>query len=130
MPGLRWPWLDDLLGRDSSAVRHPGPGDRDARTRGQATGSIPPSLGLWRYGMHPRATELRIRSLERVFLPLGEALRLEMTDDDPDMDHTVHLQYYVVTDLGPWALWLSCARADMAECEAPLRELTLTSLEG
>jgi hypothetical protein len=74
--------------------------------------------------MHPQATEMRIRSLGRVYLQLGEALRLEMMNAGPDGDGTVHLQYYIATELGPWALWLSCARADVADCEASLRELT------
>jgi hypothetical protein len=77
----------------------------------------------WRYGMHPRATEMRIRSLGRVHLQLGEALRLEMTTDDPAGDGLVHLQYYIATELGPWALWTSCPQAEVADCEASLREL-------
>ena len=47
------------------------------------TESNAPTLSRWRYGMHPHASELRVRSLGRVYLQLGEALRLEMTSDDP-----------------------------------------------
>jgi len=86
--------------------------------------SLASPISRWRYGMHPRATEMRIRSLGRVYLQLGEALRLEMVNAGPDGDDLVHLQYYIATELGPWALWISCARADVAECEASLRELT------
>jgi hypothetical protein len=86
--------------------------------------SLAPPLSRWRYGMHPHATELRIRSLGRVYLQLGDALRLEMMNAGPDGEDIVHLQYYIATELGPWALWLSCARADVADCEASLRELT------
>ncbi|HET9519588.1 MAG TPA: hypothetical protein VFO73_00915 [Candidatus Limnocylindrales bacterium] len=82
----------------------------------------PPSR--WRYGMHPRAAEMRIRSLGRVDLPLGEALRLEMVDVGPGGGDIVHLQYYIATELGPWALWLSCPREDVADREASLLELT------
>ena len=82
------------------------------------------SISRWRYGMHPRATDMRIRSLGRVHLQLGEALRLEMMNDGPHGDDLVHMQYYVSTELGPWALWLSCPREDVADCEASLRELT------
>jgi hypothetical protein len=74
--------------------------------------------------MHPRATEMRIHSLGRVHLQLGEALRLEMAAADPDGDDMVHLQYYIATELGPWALWVSCSREDAADCEASLRDLT------
>ena len=85
--------------------------------------SLASPLSRWRNGMHPHATELRIRSLGRVHLQLGEALRLEMTNADADGDDIVHLQYYIATEMGPWAIWLSCPRADVADCEASLREL-------
>jgi hypothetical protein len=75
--------------------------------------------GRWRYGLHPQAAGLRIRSLERVDLQLGEALRLEMTGDDDD----VHVQYYIATELGGWALWLTCAPAEVAADEASLQAL-------
>jgi hypothetical protein len=81
-------------------------------------------LSRWRPGMHPQATEMRIRSLGRVYPQLGEALRLEMQNAGPDDESNVHLQYYIATELGPWALWLSCAREDVADCEASLRDLT------
>ena len=61
---------------------------------------------------------MRIRSLGRVYLQLGEALRLEMTSADPGVDDVVHLQYYIATELGPWALWLSSARDDVAAAES------------
>jgi len=77
----------------------------------------------WRYGMHPRAAGLQVRSLGRVDLPLGEALRLEMVDADAGEPEMVHLQYYISTDLGPWALWCSCAHEDIADNEAALREI-------
>lgn len=88
------------------------------------TESIASPGNRWRYGMHPHAKEMRIRSLGRVYLQLGEALRLEMTNADPDRGDIVHLQYYIATELGPWALWLSCSREDVADSEASLRELT------
>ena len=91
--------------------------------------SLAPTIRRWRYGMHPQATEMRILSLGRVELPLGEALRIEMAYADGSQDHVVHLQYYIATELGPWALWLSCAREDAEDCEATLRELTSTTQE-
>jgi hypothetical protein len=92
--------------------------------------STAPPLSRWRYGMHPHATEMRIRSLGRVYLQLGEALRLEMANPDPGEEDVVHLQYYIATELGPWALWLSCAREELDDCEATLRELTPPLAEG
>jgi hypothetical protein len=85
--------------------------------------SLASPLSRWQYGMHPNAAEMRIRSLGRVHIRLGEALRLEMTNDSPGQENTVHLQYYIATELGPWALWLSCAPADVADCEKSLQEL-------
>ena len=90
--------------------------------------SLAPALKRWRYGMHPQATEMRIGSLGRVELPLGEALRIEMTYADGSEDHIVHLQYYIATELGPWALWVSCARDDAEELESSLRELGAAAL--
>lgn len=87
------------------------------------TESLGSSVNRWRYGMHPHATEMRIRSLGRVYLQLGEALRLEMTNTGPDDPDIVHLQYYIATELGPWALWLTCPREDVAAAETSLREL-------
>jgi hypothetical protein len=66
---------------------------------------------------------MRIHSLGRVYIQLGEALRLEMFSAGPGEENTVHLQYYIATELGPWALWLSCPREDVADAEASLREL-------
>jgi hypothetical protein len=88
------------------------------------TESLAPPLKRWRTGMHPHATEMQIRSLGRVYLQLGEALRLEMASDDPSLVGMAHLQYYIATQLGPWALWLSCPPADVAESEASLQALT------
>lgn len=84
-----------------------------------------PALDRWRTGLHPRATGMRIRSMGRVDLALGEALRLELADTLPGADATVHLQYYIATELGAWALWLSCPRDEAAESEASLRALTV-----
>lgn len=91
---------------------------------GEVTESLETPLSRWRYGMHPHATEMRILSLGRVYLQLGEALRLEMSPVSPDGDDDVHLQYYVATELGPWAIWISCPREDVEACEASLRDVT------
>ena len=77
----------------------------------------------WRYGIHPRAAGTQVRSLGRVELPLGEALRLEMVGTEPSGNEIVHIQYYILTEAGDWALWLSCARADLEALEAGLQAL-------
>jgi hypothetical protein len=78
------------------------------------------SLVGWHVGVHPRVAGLRVRSLDRVDIALGEALRLEMADGEAAAADPIHLQYYVVTDVGPWALWISCNRDDAAGHEAAL----------
>ncbi len=80
-------------------------------------------LSRWRYGFHPHATGMQVRSLGRVHLQLGEAVRLELADPDPARGDIVNLQYYISTELGPWAVWLSIARADAADCEKALQEV-------
>ncbi len=79
--------------------------------------------GQWRLGIHPRAAGMRVRSLGRVELPLGEALRLEMTDVDAPGDEVVNVQFHISTDAGGWALWISCARSELAGREAALQLL-------
>jgi hypothetical protein len=66
----------------------------------------------------------QIRSLGRVDLPIGEALRIETVDADPGAEDVVNVQYYICTDAGGWALWVSCARAELAGREAFLHTLT------
>lgn len=78
----------------------------------------------WRYGVYPDAAGMKIVSLGRIDLPIGEALRLEMVNADPGGEDVVHLQLYIATDAGEWALWLSCARGDLADLEAPIHEMT------
>ncbi len=79
----------------------------------------------WRYGIHPAATGSQVRSISRVELPLGEALRLEMAGADGSDGVQVYLQYYIDTEAGAWALWMTCAREDVADREAVLHEVTL-----
>ena len=78
--------------------------------------------------MHPQAVGLQIVALGRVELPIGEALRLEMVETDPESEQMVHLQYYVSTESGGWALWVSCPRTDVAALEAALQALTPPSI--
>ena len=86
--------------------------------------SAPP--GQWQYGAHPAAPGLEVRSLGRVELPLGDALRLEMAKASAGGPDLVYLQYFIATDEGGWALWLSCRPGELAGNEAVLRELTAT----
>jgi hypothetical protein len=84
----------------------------------------------WRLGVYPGATGMQIRSLGRVDLPIGEALRLEMASTDPGDEEVVHVQYYIDTEAGGWALWLSCTLGDLSRREASLEAITPQSIEG
>ena len=77
----------------------------------------------WRYGIHPRAAGTQVRSLGRIDLAVGEALRLEMVDAGPRGEEIAHVQYYISTESGGWALWISCARSDLAAREAAIQAI-------
>jgi hypothetical protein len=86
-----------------------------------STESLAPTPRRWNDGFHPNAVGLQIRSIGRVQLPLGDALRLEMLDAaDPSRD-VAHVQYYISTEMGGWALWVSCPSSELADREAVLR---------
>jgi len=74
--------------------------------------------------MHPKAVGMQIRSLGRLDLPIGEALRLEMIDADAGGEDIVHVQYYISTEAGGWALWFTCAQADVAARDAAIQGIT------
>ena len=122
----------NIRGREIVTLRGATDG-RDRRRRGRRCGSStassiqtreaegpqltelsPKPLAGWRYGIHPKSVGMQIRFLGRVELPLGEALRLEMGDAQPRGEDVAHIQYYIWTEGGAWALWLSCARRDLA----------------
>lgn len=65
---------------------------------------------------------MAVHSLGRVDLTIGEALRLEMTDPNASDGDVVHVQYYISTESGGWALWVSCTKSDMARLEATVHE--------
>mgnify|MGYP003504257718 CR=1 FL=1 len=77
----------------------------------------------WRYGVFPDAAGMRVVSLGRVDLPIGEALRLEMVSAEPGAEDVVCVQFYITTEAGDWALWLSCPRGELAGLEALERRL-------
>lgn len=78
----------------------------------------------WRYGVFPDAAGMRVVSLGRVELTIGEALRLEMVSADPGAEDVVCVQFYIATDAGDWALWLSCTRGELDALEATIHDLT------
>lgn len=77
----------------------------------------------WTYGIDPQAAGLVLRSVTRVDLPLGEGLRIEAAPPDAADDAPVHLQWYVATRMGPWAMWTVCAPAEVAGREAELQAI-------
>lgn len=81
-------------------------------------------LRRWRYGIHPASAGATVHSLGRVDLPLGESIRLEMVSPEPGSEDAVHVQYYICTEFGGWAVWVSCARRDLADLDAMVASLT------
>jgi hypothetical protein len=80
-------------------------------------GSIPG----WHYGLDPWAPGMTIRSVTRERHTLGEALRIEL---GPALgDGRIHLQWYIATRMGPWAMWTACGADEAASREAVLREV-------
>lgn len=77
----------------------------------------------WRDGMHPGVAGMKVRSLGRVELSLGDAVRLEMESTDPGGEDVAHVQYYICTEAGGWALWVACPRDELAELEASLHAI-------
>ena len=90
-------------------------------TRSSAPLPGQPLPGLWNYGAHPAASGLEVRSLGRVELPLGDALRLEMVKLDTGAPDLVYLQYFIAMEEGGWALWLTCRPEELDANEAALR---------
>ena len=88
-----------------------------------------PVLRGWQSGIHPHAVGMRIRALERVELPLGEALRLELAGEAADDADIANVQYFISTEAGQWALWLSRPRAELADSEASLRSLSYALID-
>jgi hypothetical protein len=83
----------------------------------------------WHYGVDPWAAGLTILSIGRADHPLGDALRLEMTSSAAE-PAPVHVQWYIATSVGPWALWTACEPGEVGACEAVLREVTWFGPEG
>jgi hypothetical protein len=110
--------------RSGHATLAARPDDRDdASQKGTAmdAGQHEPIPG-WQYGVDPLAAGLVVRSIGRVDHQLGEALRLELAP--PGDADSVHLQWYIATSVGPWAMWTACRPDEAAAREAVLHEVT------
>ena len=77
----------------------------------------------WRFGLHPAASGSVVRSITRVSLPVGDALRIEMAET-PTAE-PIHVQYHIATGSGGWALWTSCTGEELAAVDAALPELEI-----
>jgi hypothetical protein len=84
---------------------------------------LPNPIPGWHYGLDPEAAGLTVRSMERVHHRLGDALRLELADPlGTGLD--VHLQWFIATRVGAWALWIACPADEAAAREAELAAVT------
>ena len=81
----------------------------------------PQPIPGWQYGLDPQAEGLAIRSFTRERHRLGEALRIEQAPLEGDS--RVHVQWYITTRMGPWAMWTACRPEDLAAHEAVLHEV-------
>jgi hypothetical protein len=88
-----------------------------------------PVLHGWQTGIHPQAVGMQIRALDRVELQLGEALRLELASAASDEADTANVQYFIATEAGQWALWLSRPREELPDSEAALRSLSYALID-
>jgi hypothetical protein len=77
----------------------------------------------WHYGLDPEAAGLAVRSMERVHHRLGDALRLEL-EDPRGIGPELHLQWFIATRVGAWALWIACPPDQAAAHEAELAAVT------
>jgi hypothetical protein len=84
---------------------------------------VPNPIPGWHYGLDPDAAGLTVRSMERVHHRLGDALRLELADP-LGIGVEVHLQWFIATRVGPWALWIACPPDEAAAHEAELGAVT------
>ena len=87
---------------------------------GNSAGMLPSG---WRFGFDPAIVGSVVRSLSRVELPLGEALRLEIEMAGPG--DPVHVQYHIATGSGGWALWISCPRSELKDREDALAAIVV-----
>lgn len=84
---------------------------------------LPDPIPGWHYGLDPQAAGLTVVKLERVRHRLGVAMRVEMANPLAAVDER-HVQWFIATRVGPWALWAACTRADLAAREAVLADVT------
>jgi len=75
----------------------------------------------WQYGLDPQGVGLAVRSMTREPHALGEALRIELAPLAGDS--RVHLQWYIATRVGPWAMWTACRPEDVDARENVLRRV-------
>jgi hypothetical protein len=78
----------------------------------------------WHNGFDPEAAGMTVRSLDRVDHQLGEALRLELRTPGAAAGEPVHIQWYIATRMGPWAMWTACHPDEVKAREAILHEVT------
>ena len=77
----------------------------------------------WRFGLHPAAPGSIVRSMTRVTLPVGDALRIEMAETSTS--EPIHVQYHVATGSGGWALWISSTADELPAADAALPEFAI-----
>lgn len=71
-----------------------------------------------------------VRSVERVRIPAGESIRVEIVSGpEPALPfEVVQVQYHVPTENGPMALWFACDPADLETCRDAFDQMAQTFL--
>jgi hypothetical protein len=80
--------------------------------------------------MDPRGGDDFVRAVDRVRIPAGEAVRVEIAPG-PEPGHSVavvQVQFYVHTDNGPMALWFACHPDDLEDCRGAFEQMARTFL--
>jgi hypothetical protein len=87
---------------------------------------------VFRQAMADPATRDAVPSIERVRIPAGEAIRVELSSrPEPDTPYEVaQVQYYIPTKVGFFAIWFSAAASDLAAYRTTFDAMARTFLHA
>jgi hypothetical protein len=87
---------------------------------------------VFRQAMADPATRDAVPSIERVRIPAGEAIRVELSSrPEPDTPYDVaQVQYYLPTMVGFFAIWFSAAANDLAAYRTTFDAMARTFLHA
>lgn len=85
---------------------------------------------MFRTHMDPTVEADVVRTVERITIPAGEAIRVEIGPrrEPESPTEAVQVQYYVPTEGGPMALWFACDPRDLEGCGDAFEQMAGTFL--